>query len=105
VQGEVNVFSGSFVSLLVDPSSLGCFSRRQQLRASRVWKSTNGGVDWENTIPAALFPYWPSNGWFNALSMDPTDHLHMVGATHTGCSGAYAPNVSPKRATAPRHGD
>jgi hypothetical protein len=24
--------------------------------------------------------------------MDPTDHLHMVGATHTGCSGAYAPN-------------
>jgi hypothetical protein len=92
VQGEVNIYSGSIVSLIVDPVVPGLIYIVSNYGPSGVWRSTNGGVDWEQTIPADLFPYLPSNGWFNALSMDPTDHRHLVGATHTGCTGKYAPN-------------
>jgi hypothetical protein len=43
-------------------------------------------------IPTDLQQYLQYGGWFNGLSVDPTDRLHLVGATHTGCQGAYAPN-------------
>jgi hypothetical protein len=49
-------------------------------------------VDWDQLIPADLQPYMEYGGWFNALSVDPTDRNHLVGGTHTGCKGPYAPN-------------
>jgi hypothetical protein len=90
--GEVNIHTGSIVSIIMDPVEPGVMYVASNYGPAGIFKSTNGGVDWDQTIPSELHPYLPANGWFNGLSGDPTDRKHLVGATHTGCSGAFAPN-------------
>ncbi len=62
-----------------------------------VWKSTNGGVDWTQTMPgdgnvAKAIPAGPSNplvAAIGSIAIDPTDHLHLVAGAHGTCT---APN-------------
>jgi photosystem II stability/assembly factor-like uncharacterized protein len=88
----VNIHSGSLVSLIVDPVERGVIYTASNYGPSGIYKSTNGGVDWDQLVPTDLQQYLLYGGWFNALSVDPTDRLHLVGGTHTGCMGPYAPN-------------
>jgi photosystem II stability/assembly factor-like uncharacterized protein len=90
--GVVNIHSGSIVSLIVDPVDRGVIYTASNYGPSGIYKSTNGGVDWDQLVPADLQQYLQYGGWFNALSVDPTDRKHLVGGTHTGCMGPYAPN-------------
>jgi hypothetical protein len=92
----INIHSGSLVSLIADPVEEGLMYTATNYGPCGLWKSTNGGVDWDNVIPANLVQYLGCGGWFNALSVDPTDRKHLVGATHNGCMGAYAPNCLPE---------
>jgi photosystem II stability/assembly factor-like uncharacterized protein len=87
-----NIHSGSIVSLIVDPVERGVMYTASNYGPSGIYKSTNGGVDWDQLVPVELQQYLLYGGWFNALSVDPTDRLHLVGGTHTGCMGKYAPN-------------
>jgi hypothetical protein len=59
-----------------------------------VFKSTNGGVDWDPLFPTTGdVPTYAARGAFALLiSMDPTDHRHLVVAFHDGCTGPYAPD-------------
>jgi hypothetical protein len=58
-----------------------------------LWKTTNGGVDWDNTTPPGSEVATVANYAFASIvSLDPTDHTHVVLSFHSGCSGAYAPN-------------
>jgi hypothetical protein len=55
-------------------------------------KSTNGGVDWDSVFPpggevANMVDYT----FLQEVSMDPTDHKHLVVSFHANCKGAYAP--------------
>jgi hypothetical protein len=88
----VNIHSGSIVALIADPAEPGVFYTASNYGPSGIYKSKNGGVDWDQLIPAEIEQYLQYGGWFNALSVDPTDRLHLVGGTHTGCMGPYAPN-------------
>jgi hypothetical protein len=97
----VNVYSGSFASLIIDPMEPTVFFAVSNYGPGGIWKSTDAGVDWDQMLsPTGAGQYvaasWDSPGhpgmWFNALEMEATDHLHLVGATHTGCIGAFAPN-------------
>jgi hypothetical protein len=88
----VNIHSGSIVSIIVDPVEPGVMYTASNYGPSGIYKSVDGGVDWDQLIPTDLQQYMQYGGWFNALSVDPTDRLHLVGATHTGCTGTYAPN-------------
>ncbi len=90
--GVVNIHAGSLVSLIVDPVERGVMYTASNYGPPGIYKSTNGGVDWDQVFPANLQQYLLYGGWFNALSVDPTDRLHLVGGTHTGCMGPYAPN-------------
>src|SRR5260370_41959353 len=45
-----------------------------------------------SVIPTDLQQYMLYGGWFNSLSIDPTDHLHLGGGTHTGRMRPYSPN-------------
>jgi hypothetical protein len=87
-----NIHGGSLVSLIVDPVDRGVMYTASNYGPFGIYKSTNGGVDWDQLVPMDLQQYLQYGGWFNALSVDPTDHLHLVGGTHTGCMGKYAPN-------------
>jgi hypothetical protein len=52
---------------------------------SGVWKSTNGGVDWDNILPSNIgLP-----GFVARVSMDPTDHLHLIINFHENCTGTH----------------
>jgi len=91
-QGEVNIHTGSIVAIIVDPVDEGTMYIASNYGPAGIYKSANGGVDWDQLVPKDFGPSLPAGGWFNGLSVDPTDRLHLVGATHTGCTGAYAPN-------------
>jgi len=92
-QGKINnIHAGSIVGIILDPGEPGVMYIASNYGPSGIYKSVNGGIDWDQLIPADLQQYLPYGGWFNALSIDPTDRLHLIGATHTGCDGMYAPN-------------
>jgi hypothetical protein len=57
-----------------------------------LWKTTNGGVDWDQLFPpesevAKTVDY----NFTSIVAMDPTDHRHLVVSFHSPCKGAYAP--------------
>jgi hypothetical protein len=55
-----------------------------------LWKSTNGGVDWVQLMA----PGGASNpplAAIGSISMDPTDHLHLIAGTHGTCNAPYYP--------------
>jgi hypothetical protein len=89
----VNIYGGLLVSLIVDPVESNVMYTVSNYGPTGIYKSTNGGVDWDQVIPASVVdPGMDWGGWFNSLSIDPTDRKHLVGGTHTGCKGAWAPN-------------
>jgi hypothetical protein len=57
-------------------------------------KSTNGGVDWDQLFKPGgeVVTYAARSGFAVIVSMDPTDHEHLVVAFHNGCTGPYAPD-------------
>jgi photosystem II stability/assembly factor-like uncharacterized protein len=65
-----------------------------------VWKSTNGGVDWRQTMApggtvANVVPAGPSSptlAFIGSISMDPTDARHLVAGTHSTCKPPYDPS-------------
>jgi hypothetical protein len=89
----INIHKGILVSLIIDPVESGVMYTVSNYGPTGIYKSTNGGVDWDQVIPANVVdPGMDWGGWFNSLSIDPTDRKHLVGGTHTGCKGAWAPN-------------
>jgi hypothetical protein len=55
-----------------------------------LWKSNNGGVDWTQLFPmgstwASTVPY----DFTNNVSMDPTNHQHLLVMSHGACSAPY----------------
>jgi hypothetical protein len=56
-------------------------------------KSTNGGVDFDSLWPAgSLIANAVPSRFLQDLSIDPTDHTHIVVTFHDNCSGQVGPN-------------
>jgi hypothetical protein len=85
--------SGKLWSMVIDPVDPEVLYSINGYGAEGLWKTTNGGVDWENLFPQGSEVANTANANFASIvSMDVTDHLHLVVNFHSGCSGAYAPN-------------
>jgi hypothetical protein len=85
--------SGRLWDMVIDPVDPEIMYAISGYGAGGLWKSTDGGVDWENTTPATSEVGRTANANFTSVvGMDVTDHLHLVITFHSGCSGAYAPN-------------
>jgi hypothetical protein len=64
-----------------------------------LWKSTNGGVDWVQLLPAGdtiahVVPAGPSNPPIAAIAsiqLDPTNHQHLIAGVHSVCADPYGP--------------
>jgi hypothetical protein len=57
------------------------------------FKSTNGGVDWDEIWPPAGDPAWAGvveYGFGGSISMDPLDPRHLLISFHARCLGAHA---------------
>ena len=48
----INIHSGSLVSLIVDPVERGVMYTASNYGPAGIYKSTNGGVDWDQLVPA-----------------------------------------------------
>jgi hypothetical protein len=57
-----------------------------------VFKSTNGGVDWEQLTPKGSVVATHVDGNFaTRIAMDPTDRKHLVVSFHSNCLAEFAP--------------
>jgi hypothetical protein len=77
-------------SLVVDPVNQGVIYTVAAYGVGGIWKSTNGGVDWQQTIPANsnvanAVPY----NFLGNVSMDPSNPNHLVAASHGKCNDPY----------------
>jgi hypothetical protein len=59
-----------------------------------LYKSTNGGVDWEQLFPTGSeFSMTVDFAFVENITIDPGDHLHLMVGTHANCKGAYGPGI------------
>jgi len=88
-----HISSGRMWDMIIDPVDPSILYSVEGYGDGGLWKTANGGVDWINTTPADSEVGKTANGNFTSIvGMDVTNHLHLVVAFHSGCSGAYAPN-------------
>jgi photosystem II stability/assembly factor-like uncharacterized protein len=52
-----------------------------------LYKSTNGGVDWQQILPTDVFVY---GGFVHNISLDPTNPQHLVVSPHFTCEGSHS---------------
>ncbi|HEV8248246.1 MAG TPA: hypothetical protein VGP93_20865, partial [Polyangiaceae bacterium] len=57
-----------------------------------LFKSTNGGVDWDPLSPDASNVLGGNNNFVQAVAMDPADPEHLVVTFHENCSAPFNPN-------------
>jgi photosystem II stability/assembly factor-like uncharacterized protein len=55
-----------------------------------VFKSTNGGVDWQQILPPNIAAAFIQNGFVARIVMDPTDHNHLIVTPHFTCQAPYS---------------
>jgi hypothetical protein len=83
--------NGSHVSMVLDPVDRGTMYTVSLYGAWGLWKTTNGGVDWTQLIDSTSQVATVTASYFDSISMDPTDHLHIVLGVHNNCTAPYAP--------------
>ncbi len=54
-----------------------------------VWKSANGGIDWVQTLSPDMLQVFIFQGFVESITMDPTDHLHLIASPHFTCESTY----------------
>lgn len=58
-----------------------------------LWKSTNGGVDWDQLFPeGSEVQKTVQYNFVSIVSIDAADENHLVVSFHAPCQGAYAPS-------------
>jgi hypothetical protein len=82
--------SGRPWSMIIDPVTPDVMYVVQGYGASGLWKSTNAGVDWQQILTPAVTGAFYSGGQITGISMDPTDHTHLVVESHGNCASGNA---------------
>jgi len=86
------VGDGAQWSMQADPVSPGVLYATSGYGAQSLWKTTDGGTSWKDVLAGSEYDTHAAYRFVNNVSLDPTDHLHVVVATHGSCSAPYAPN-------------
>jgi photosystem II stability/assembly factor-like uncharacterized protein len=55
-----------------------------------VFKTTNAGVDWEQTLAPEYAKVFVYNGFTAQVRVDPTEHLHLVITPHFTCQAGHS---------------
>jgi hypothetical protein len=84
------VDTGEPISIQVDPVHQGVMYTTSFYGASGMFKSTNGGVDWDQVFPpgsevAKVVEY----NLINSIGMDAHDPAHLVVSMHAVCAAPY----------------
>jgi photosystem II stability/assembly factor-like uncharacterized protein len=60
--------------------------------AESLWKTTDGGYSWTDVLAGTDYETYADYRFVNNVSLDPTDHLHVVVSTHGACKPPYDPS-------------
>ncbi|HEV8244503.1 MAG TPA: hypothetical protein VGP93_01915, partial [Polyangiaceae bacterium] len=77
--------SGRQWTMQIDPVDPQVIYTNTGYGMSGVWKSTDGGVDWDQILPDDVASDFIYNGFVARISMDPTNHLHLLVTPHFTC--------------------
>ena len=86
------VGDGAQWSMQVDPTDPGVLYAVSGYGAQSLWKTTDGGRSWKDVLEGSEYAAHADYHFVNNVSLDPSDHLHVVVSTHGGCTAPYAPS-------------
>ena len=86
------VGDGAQWSMQADPVDPGVLYAVSGYGAQSLWKTTDGGHSWTDVLAGTEYETHADYRFVNNVSLDPTDHLHLVVSTHGGCSAPYGPS-------------
>ena len=81
-----DIDNGRNWSLVIDPTNSQVLYTTAGYATGDVYKSTNGGVDWQPTLTADVKKTL-AGGFINTIAMDPTNPQHLLVSPHGGCVG------------------
>jgi photosystem II stability/assembly factor-like uncharacterized protein len=77
-------------TMVIDPiDPRGVIYTNSGYGPSGVFKSTNGGVDWQQILSPTAASALIDNGFIERIAMDPTDHLHLTVTPHFSCQNGH----------------
>jgi hypothetical protein len=86
------VGDGAQWSMQADPVDPGVLYAVSGYGAQSLWKTTDGGESWTDVLAGSEYEAHADYRFVNNVSLDPTDHQHVVVSTHGACSEPYAPS-------------
>jgi photosystem II stability/assembly factor-like uncharacterized protein len=86
------VGDGAQWSMQADPVDPGVLYAVSGYCAEGLWKTTDGGYSWTDVLAGTEYASHANYRFVNNVSLDPTDHRHLVVATHGSCSAPYDPS-------------
>ena len=79
--------TGNIWSAVIDPVAPKTLYALTGYGDAGLWKTTNGGVDWDQILPSGT----GMPGFVARVTMDPTNHLHVIINFHDNCTGGHTP--------------
>jgi hypothetical protein len=79
--------SGFIWSAVIDPVLPKTLYALTGYGPSGLWKTTNAGVDWDQVLPSGT----GMPGFVARVTIDPTNHLHVIINFHDNCTGGHTP--------------
>jgi hypothetical protein len=86
------VGDGAQWSMQADTVSAGVLYATSGYGAQSMWKTVDGGQSWKDVLAGSEYETHAAYRFVNNVSLDPTDHLHVVVSTHGECSAPYGPS-------------
>ncbi|MES1182775.1 MAG: hypothetical protein ABUL60_03115 [Myxococcales bacterium] len=86
------VGDGAQWSMQADPVDAGVLYAVSGYGAQSLWKTEDGGHSWSDVLAGSEYETVADYRFVNNVSLDPTDHLHVVVSTHGGCKDPYGPS-------------
>ena len=86
------VGDGAQWSMQADPVDPGVLYAVSGYGAESLWKTIDGGKSWTDILAGSEYDSVADYRFVNNVSLDPTDHLHLVVSTHGGCKAPYDPS-------------
>lgn len=75
--------------VVIDPIEPNVLYANSLYGINGFFKSTNGGVDWEQILSEEVRMYAPYGGFVGGIAIDPDDHLHVLVSWHQVCGPPY----------------
>lgn len=86
------VGDGAQWSMQASPAEPGVLYAVSGYGAQSLWKTSDGGTTWTDVLKGSEYEAHADYRFVNNVSVDPTDHLHVVVSTHGACTAPYGPS-------------